>query len=197
MNLALFDFDGTITSRELYPEFLKYSSTRNRRLFGAVFLWPIVFGYKPRILSPTLTRHIVTYVAYRDRSQAEIQQSGLDFAQDVIPMYLRPEAMDRIRWHQQRGDRIIIVSGALDVYLQAWCMQHQLEFRCSVLEANDGKLTSFYLGQQCVNQEKALRIKNSCDLNIYKKIYAYGDTPEDMHLLELAHEKYFCWKKSD
>ncbi|ECP5059854.1 HAD family hydrolase, partial [Escherichia coli] len=54
MSLALFDFDGTITTRETMPDFVRRSVSRRRLLVGQLLLAPLVLGYKIGILSGTL-----------------------------------------------------------------------------------------------------------------------------------------------
>lgn len=39
MNLALFDFDGTITNKDMYTSFLKFSVTKIRFVFVAVLFY--------------------------------------------------------------------------------------------------------------------------------------------------------------
>jgi phosphatidylglycerophosphatase C len=56
-------------------------------------------------------------------------------------------------------------------------------------------LTGEYRGEDCTGQEKVKRVMEKVNLADYSKIYAYGDTKEDLDLLELAHEKYYQWIK--
>ncbi|MBP1732847.1 MAG: HAD-superfamily hydrolase, subfamily (PSPase-like) family protein, partial [Deltaproteobacteria bacterium] len=39
------------------------------------------------------------------------------------------------------------------------------------------------------------RIEEQYDLKSFDHIYAYGDTPGDKAMLELADEKYYRWKR--
>jgi HAD superfamily phosphoserine phosphatase-like hydrolase len=102
--------------------------------------------------------------------------------------------MERIRWHQAQGDRIVVVSGSLDVYLSPWCTRHGLELLCSRLAASDGVLDGRYLGAQCVGREKARRIRERYRLDDYAAVYAYGDTHEDDEMLAMADHAYFRWQ---
>lgn len=96
---------------------------------------------------------------------------------------------------QGAGDRIVVVSGALDVYLSHWCQEHGLELLCSRLESREGRLTGRYRGEQCVNAEKSRRVRAAYDLASYPVVYAYGDTKEDHHLLGIAQCRYFQWQE--
>ena len=65
MNLALFDFDGTITTRELMPDFVRMATTRRRRVLGRVVLAPIYVGYKAGVVSGNAIRERLANFAFR------------------------------------------------------------------------------------------------------------------------------------
>lgn len=46
MDLALFDFDGTITERETFAGFVRASIGRRRRWLGGLAVAPHYVGYK-------------------------------------------------------------------------------------------------------------------------------------------------------
>lgn len=193
MNLALFDFDGTITTREMYRDFIQVAVPRHRRAFGAFLFAPMVVGYKLGWISGSVIRAAVVAYGLRGVAEATIDETGKRFARDTLPGVLRANAMERIQWHKSQGDRIVVVSGALDVYLSHWCREHELELICTSLEAKDGRLTGRHCGKQCVGKEKAQRIMQTLDLQAFPTIYAYGDTKEDLDMLGLAHKKFYRW----
>jgi HAD superfamily hydrolase (TIGR01490 family) len=195
MNIALFDFDGTITTREMFPDFMHLAVEPRRLALGKVLLAPLIIGYKLGIVPGTYVRAAIVRFAFSGVPLASIEAHGLRFAQSGLPPAVRPEALERINWHKSRGDTVVVVSGAFDVYLRHWCQAHQVALLCSSLEHKDGALTGRYLGQQCVLEEKARRVRNTYDLSSYARIYAYGDTKEDLGLLALAHERYYQWQQ--
>lgn len=129
--------------------------------------------------------------AFRGADEAAMIAAGERFAAQVLPGLLRGEAMERLAWHQARGDRVIVVSGALEIFLAPWCRLHRLELLGSRLESRDGRLTGRYLGAQCVQEEKARRVRECVALADFECIHAYGDTHEDHALLRLAHEPWY------
>ena len=195
MNLALFDFDGTITTRGTFPGFMRVAVLPAKRAVGNVLFAPLVLGYKLGFISGSDIRARVTRFAFRGVAADEVRRAGQEFARDVLPDLLRPSAIERIQWHKNQGDVVVIVSGAFDVYLSPWCAQHQLDLICSQLEVVVGTLTGRYRGAQCVNAEKSRRIREKYDLEKFLNVYAYGDTKEYMDMLNLATERYFRWEK--
>ena len=195
MALALFDFDGTITTHESMPDFRRRSISRHRLLVGWLLLAPLVLGYKVRLVSGTLVRRAIVRVGYSGVPALAVAMFGRDFAQSYLPNVLRPEAMQRIAWHKAQGHKVVIVSGGLDAYLAPWCDAQGLELLCSSLQCRNGVLTGYYEGQQCVLAEKARRVRERYDLQAFPEIYAYGDTPEDWDLLGIATKKYYQWQE--
>lgn len=195
MNLALFDFDGTITTKELFRPFLEFAVPSPRLRWGGLLLAPLVAGYKLGAVPPNAMRASAVRVGLAGMAWDHAHRQGQRFADDVIPSVLRDHAMARIRWHQQQGDRVVVVSGGLDVYLEHWCRRHQLELVCSQLETRGGRLTGRYRGAQCVAEEKRRRVQAAYELSAYDVVYAYGDTHEDRELLAMAHRRYYQWRE--
>ena len=191
MNLALFDFDGTLTTREMLPAFV-YSAVPPMRLrIGKLLLAPWVVGYKLGWVSGISIRRKIAMVGFRGMTEADYLAAGERFALEALPPVLRPEVMARVAWHKARGDTVVIVSGAFDVYLSHWCRTHDLELICSRLEVQDGVLTGSYDGAQCVREEKPRRVRERYVLEDFETVYAYGDTPEDFALLEIAGHRWY------
>jgi len=194
MDLALFDFDGTITTRETMPGFMHAAVRPARLRLGKVLLWPLILGYKAGFVSAVTVRAAICFLGFRRVPVLELEMHGLRFAREFLPTALRPEAMARIAWHKARGDTIVVVSGGLDTYLRHWCEAHRLHLLCSRLEQRDGRLTGRYLGRQCVRDEKARLVREHFPPERFPRVFAYGDTPEDLALLALAHEPYYRWQ---
>ena len=195
MNLALFDFDGTITHKETFAPFLRFAIPRHRRLLGSGLFPPLVIGYRLGMVSGVHIRSRLVDFGFRGLAAEKIAAAGRCFAEEVVPKIVRPAALERIHWHKAQGDRIIVVSGALDVYLSPWCKQHGLELLCSSLDVEGGVLTGRYRGLQCVKTEKCRRVRELCALEDFPTVYAYGDTAEDLDMLAMAHKKFYRWQQ--
>lgn len=194
MDLALFDFDGTITVRDTMPDFMHAAVRRHRLVSGWILLLPVYVGYRAGIVSGSIIRAAICMLGFRGVPAEEVDAHGRRFAREVLPSVLREEAMARIAWHRARGDRVVVVSGGLDVYLEHWAREHGVELLCSSLERRGGRLTGRYRGRQCVRAEKARLVRARYPLADFGRVFAYGDTPEDRELLALAHERWYRWR---
>jgi HAD superfamily hydrolase (TIGR01490 family) len=195
MDLALFDFDGTMTTTDTWTPFMKLAVRPARIMVGRVLLSPIVIGYRLGVVSASTGRLIAARVGFGGEDAAKMRRLGLEYAAGVLPGKVRRSALERIAWHQERGDQVAIVSASLDLYLAPWAASRGLDCICATLEERGGRLTGRYLGGDCSGREKVRRIRRRYDLGRYGTVYAYGDSGEDREMLELAHRKYYRWKE--
>lgn len=190
-NLALFDFDGTITTRETFGAFIRFAIPPRRFALGRWILAPLGIGYRLGLIGGVATRAAVVRFGFRGLAEADIAHAGRRFADEILPGLVRPEMLERIRWHQTQGDTVVVVSGGFDAYLSHWCAQHGLMLMCSALEARDGVLTGRYRGAQCVGKEKPARVLARFDRADFAAVHAYGDTKEDLDMLRIADRKVY------
>lgn len=191
MNLALFDFDGTLTTRETYGDFMRHAVSPLRRALGTPLFAPMLALYKLGLVSGNRIRRHVAAFGLRGASVAQVHAAGARFAAEHVPPLLRADAMQRLAWHKRQGDTVVLVSGELDFYLAPWCQTHGVELICSRMASRGDRLTGHYLGAQCVGEEKARRVRERYDLGAYDACYAYGDTPEDAAMLALAQRRFY------
>jgi phosphatidylglycerophosphatase C len=195
MDLAMFDFDGTITTKGTYPGFLRFAVGPARQLAGGILLSPLIVAHYCGVLPDRTIRRALSRASFWRDSPERVRRRGEQYAEQVLPGLIRPEALERIAWHQARGDRVVGVSASLDVYMAPWCRAMGVEIICTELESTNGRLTGRYVGGDCCGEEKARRIRARYALTDYGMIHAYGDTEEDRQMLEMADRKYFRWNE--
>ncbi|MGH9158809.1 MAG: HAD family hydrolase [Vicinamibacteraceae bacterium] len=195
MDLALFDFDGTITTKGTYPGFVSFALRRRRKILGGIILGPLIAAYQARLVSDHVIRTAVSRVGFWGEDPDRLRRFGERYAEEVLPGLIRPVALERIAWHKAQADRVVVVSGSLDVYLEPWCRALGLDVICTQLETRDGRLTGRYVRGDCCGEEKARRIRERYRLSEYGTLYAYGDTEDDREMLAMAPRKYFRWNE--
>ena len=189
--LALFDFDGTITTSDVYGVFVASAIPRWRLILALLLTWPLIIAYRCGWLKGTTGRAIVAWVGfYRARCET-VEAVAQRVVAEKIPALIRPDIWAKLCAHLAQGDQVAVVSGSLDLYLRPWCDAHGLLLFCSSLERSGAQFTGRYAGSQCVGAEKARRVLAYFDLDQFKEIFAYGDTPDDRELLALAHRKFY------
>ena len=193
--IAFFDFDGTITEKDSFVDFMRYSKGDSKFFLGFTLLSPLALLYFLNFIPGWKMKEFALVYFFKGMNIDEFNKLGEDYALNGISRIVRKESLDRINWHKQRGDKLVVVSASLESWLLPWCKQNGLELISTKLEENDGKLTGKIFGKSCAGEEKARLIKNRYDLAEYDFIYAYGNSYEDDQMLALANERYYNWNK--
>lgn len=190
-NLALFDFDGTLTRKDTYTRLLRFAAGDLRFYLALAALLPALAGYlvgrvsRSEIKIRILTRLLGGWPANRYRDLAA------RFAREQVPHVLRNEAVERLQWHRARGDRVIVVSASMREWLEPFCAEQGVELLCTEVEVVHGKLTGRLAGSNCSGFEKVRRVRSHVDLTQYTTIHAYGDSPADREMLAIADHAWY------
>lgn len=74
MKLALFDFDGTITTRDTYTKFVISNASIFRIILGGFLLSPLILLNKLKLLPSPLLRPVITKLAFKGTKVDDINQ---------------------------------------------------------------------------------------------------------------------------
>ncbi len=130
----------------MLPEFFRLAIPRRRQRIGQILLAPLIIGYKLGFVSGAVVRAAIVGLGFSGVPYDHYERKGREFASLALPRVIRPEALEWIKWHKGQGDVVVVVSGALDIYLGQWCRSQGVECICSALEHRNGVLTGRYLG---------------------------------------------------
>jgi phosphatidylglycerophosphatase C len=189
-DVAAFDFDGTLTRGGSVFDFLGEVADRRRR-DGAILS-----------LAPQLLRAALAGGAAADQSKEVLFERVLagisveqatavaeSFADHHLRRRLRPEVRDRLDWHLDRGDRVVIVSASPALYITpAAAVLGVKNVIATGLEEKDGRLTGRYEGLNCRGTEKIRRLREWIDDTGGPPpcLWAYGNSRGDLAMLEAA-----------
>ena len=192
MSLALFDFDGTITTRDSLIQFLKFAVGKPRFYIGLLRLSGMLVKYKLGIIPNDQAKEALISYFFKGWDYTLFQKVCDEYSVNEIDSIIRAEALDKITWHKSQGHRIVVVSASMENWLNQWCVSHELELIGTQLEVVTGKLTGKFATKNCYGVEKLNRVRAELQLDDYHPIYAYGDSAGDKNMLEIADKKYYC-----
>ena len=184
--LALFDFDGTITSRDSFIEFIRFCKGSLSLYFGFFLLFPALILMKLKLVPNWKVKEWAIIYFFGNTSSEVFQKKCTEFAEKALPQLIKPNANNALQKHTNEGHRVILVSASPENYLQTWCKQQNIELIGTRLEQKDGKITGKIDGKNCYGQEKVNRIRSLLNTNDYTTIYAYGDSNGDREMLALS-----------
>ncbi len=191
MTIAFFDFDGTITRKDSLIEFIKYAKGNYEFYRGLFEISPILLQYKLRLVSNHEAKERLISHFFKGCDILTFQKISHRFALEELDKIIRPRALEKIRWHQEKGDKVLIVTASLEDWIKEWCKREGIELIGTKLEIEDEKITGNFATANCYGQEKVKRILELYDLDDYEIIYAYGDSKGDKELLEQATESFY------
>jgi len=189
--LALFDFDGTITTDDSLLKFIRFVVGDIKFLIGLVALSPILTAYALKLIPNYKAKQKMLSWFFKDCSETFFLNVANQYSLGLIDNIVRPQAIERIEWHKREGHMVVVVSASLECWLRPWCNQNGMELLATQLEIKNGKVTGYLASKNCYGQEKVNRIKGQYNLEDFEYIYAYGDSSGDREMLELANEKYY------
>ena len=191
VTVAAFDVDNTLTVRDCVVPFMKSVggvSRLSKVLFSDL---GTTFQSIRRRDRDSLKMKFVEGI-FEGKDSREVESLGIQFASKVADKWLRSDVATRMRWHQEQGHVVILVSASLGAYLHPLGDLLEVDaVLCTELEEKDGLLTGKLVGQNCRGREKASRVQKWCqDSGIATEdlVYAYGDSSGDTELLELFSE---------
>lgn len=195
--IAYFDFDGTLTTGDTLMPFLRYVVGAPTYYAKLAIISPVLAAYVTKLLRNDIAKQLVLQHYLSGYHIDELFEHGQHFSENVIPKMLRPEGMERLRWHQAQGHECVLVSASMDVYLNAWAGSEQFSgVICTTLEQSDnGYVSGKINGQNCHGDEKTKRIMEWQGSINPLDTYAYGDTAGDLPML-LATRHGYIWKKA-
>lgn len=191
MMIALFDLDSTITKKDSLADFIQYAVGKPAYFMGLLTLSPMLIAYAIKLISNHAAKEkLITYF-FKDCDADHFRKLAHKYSCSQIDKITRPKAMEKIRWHQGQGHKVVIVSASVECWLKGWCDKNEVDLVATQLEIKNNKLTGKFATRNCHGIEKVNRVKEAYNLSQYEYIYAYGDSRGDKELLALADESFY------
>ncbi|WP_020528894.1 HAD-IB family hydrolase [Flexithrix dorotheae] len=190
-NLALFDFDGTITTKDTFLEIIKFKVGKGNFYFGMLLLSPFLVAFKLKVYPNWKAKEKVLTYFFKGLSLEKFNRLCLDFSDQKLTDMIRPKAVEAIKKHRENGDEITIVSASAENWVKPWCDKMGLNCIGTKLEVKDGKITGKLASKNCYGPEKVNRVKEIYNIGNYSTLFGYGDSGGDKELLAFVNTPGF------
>lgn len=197
MIIALFDADGTLYTAQFGRGLMKYSSEHDRRFFAwryyarilpAYTLYKLKLGNREN-MQYALLAHLSGMLQGLNEAQASAALTWL--LHDYLLPTQRADVMKRLKDHQAKGHKVIIVSGMLTRCAELF--KEHLGIEAAIGTEPEFKNGS-YTGQTVppaisgtVKVDKIRELVSSRGWDVdWAASYAYGDSFADRYMLELV-----------
>lgn len=189
--LAVFDFDGTLTTKDSMLAFCRDVVGPVKYVTGFIFLLPSLIAFKLGRLTNIEAKELFLQRFLRGKSRSELELKARKFSENELPKMLRSKGLAKLQEYRAAGCRVVIVSASLDLWLKPWTESVGVELLCSEGKWEDELFTGKLAGPNCHGPEKVERLLTLLEGERPSRVIAYGDSSGDAELLEWADEGFF------
>ena len=190
--LAVFDLDGTITRHDtLMPFVLGCLGRRPWRLPRLLLILPAALGYLIHRDRGRFKGALIR-AALGGLARADLEHWVGSFVPRVLHEGLYAEALQAIALHRAQGDRLLLMSASVDLYvpLIARALGFGHTICTKVRWRSDGRLDGRLATANCQGEEKRRCLQALIAREAPGRIYAYGNSGSDLPHLQLAQQGY-------
>lgn len=186
--VAFFDFDGTISFQDSFLEFLRYTDGSLKLYCCMLLNSPFILMYFLKLYSNQKMKERFFAFFYKGRSVVELEEKGRLFCNEVLPKMVYPQALQLIRWHQERGHEVYLLTASSRLWLGEWCRQQNMKIIDTSFEDDGQCYTGVIAGKNCYGKEKAKQIRTILAASKDIPSYGYGNGSGDAYFI--AEVKY-------
>ena len=185
--VAVFDFDGTITTKDTLLEFIKYSCGTISFYIGFLLYSPLLVLMKWHLYPNWKSKQKIFSWFFKGMSYSKFKQLGEDFKKE-IENNIRQSIVNKVREHVAEGTLVYVVSASIDEWVRPFCKTLGVkDVLCTEIEVDkNGIITGRFLNNNCYGQEKVNRLLQVEPERDAYFLYAYGDSRGDKEMLGFA-----------
>ena len=189
--IFLFDFDGTLTTRDTLLAFIRFAKGRWKLLGTLVLHLPLLLLMKLHLYPNGRMKERIFGFLFKDMREEDFDNICRAFARSHR-FLLRQKGMKRINDALNEGAEVLIVSASIDHWVRPF-FEELPEVRVigTQIEVKNGRLTGRFQGKNCYGAEKVKRVASLLNQREKYELTAYGDSRGDKELLAYADKGFF------
>ena len=191
MTIAVFDFDGTLTTRDSFLEFVRFSCGTWKLCKGIFRHGLSLILMKLGMADNGKTKERLFSYYFKGLDYSRFCELGHRFAFH-FESSANQEMLSKLIRHQQEGDKVYVVSASIEEWVTPWCRRHGVDhvIGTQVETDGDGLLTGCFKTVNCYGKEKVCRFKAMEPHRSTYHLVVYGDSRGDREMLQYADEAH-------
>ena len=200
-----FDFDGTLTTCDTLPAFIRHVCGTRRLLCGIALDSPVRVLMKLRLYPNWKAKQRIFAHFFGGMAEREFDGHCADFARAHRHL-LRPGGVDTLQRALGQGARVAVVSASVDRWVRPFfglpagpegAAERAAEAEAPLVvigtqvEVAGGRLTGRFLTPNCYGPEKVRRLRAAFPDLPSRRLVAFGDSRGDRELLQIAAEAHY------
>ena len=189
--VVAFDFDGTLSVRDSFTQFLRWRAGPGGWALGLVKMAGATAAYA-RDRDRGAIKAASVKVFLKGVTRAELEIDAARFADHVWDRFMRPDALKVWEDWGRRGAHRVIVTASPEITVAPFAHRLGAESLLGTHLAFDDqdRITGAFASPNCRGEEKVRRLRQAFGDDLALAA-AYGDTSGDTQMLEIAQEKGF------
>lgn len=187
--IAIFDFDGTITSKDTFVEFVKFVFGLRRMVLAFLLYSPIIALMKVGLYSRGKAKQMLFSHFFKGMEYKRFKKHGEAFA-EKIQQFTKADVLKLIKTQQGKGSRTYVISASITEWVKPFCDLIGIDsvIATEVEVDNNGFLSGRFKSKNCFGKEKVNRfLKIEPHRNDYF-LFVCGDSKGDYEMVNLADE---------
>lgn len=196
--IAVFDLDGTLTRVDTFLPFLVTFAFKRRMAWRIVVIPFVVLAYLLKLLRDHQAKQLLMRFFLGGQTRDQIDRHASEFSRTWVGRRLHPLCVERLRHHQEQGDRVVIVSASPDVYVPEVARLLGVEETvCTRVKWDNDRCLGTIDGKNCKREAKIeMLVEYLGEDAAPEHMISYGDSRSDLPLLRWVREGYLIGKYS-
>jgi len=189
--IVAFDFDGTLTKKDSFIEFIKFSKGKAIFFLNLPFLFFIWMSIQLKIINIDIAKERMFNHFFKGMSLREFNIKCESFS-SVIDKVLKKEAIKTINGFKKPNYKIMIVSASIENWIQPWASKKGIDIviATKIERNNQNILTGRFNSKNCKGEEKVHRILEMFPNRESYKLISFGNSIGDKELIEFSNKGY-------
>lgn len=185
--IAVFDLDGTLTTKDTLLEFIKFACGVPRFYWGFLLFCPILILMKLHLFPNWKAKQMFFSHFFKGWEYNDFKAKGQLFANEIEKMENR-KMLEKLNDHLNHSDVVYVISASIFEWVQPWCekigVSRVLATQIEV-DAN-GIISGRFATKNCYGKEKVRRLLEVEPARRSYILYAYGDSRGDKEMIAFS-----------
>lgn len=185
--VAVFDFDGTITSKDTLLEFIIFACGRWKFFIGFLLHAPWLCLMKLHFYPNWKCKERIFSWFFKGMEYHTFAELGRLFSERTDRI-LQQRTLELVNKHLKEGATVYVISASIEEWIRPVCSKFGVTNVLGTKIDVDahGQLTGRFLTANCYGQEKVRRLMHVEPQRDNYYLYAYGDSRGDREMLDFA-----------
>jgi len=189
--IVAFDFDGTLTIRDSFTEFLRWRAGKRAWALGLAKMTPAIATYA-RTRDRGRIKAASVRVFLKGVPRAELEADAARFRDAIWDRFMRPDALQTWDdWGRKDAHRVIVTASP-DIVVRPFAKRLGADalLGTPLVFDSDDRVTGRFASANCRAEEKVRRLREAYGPDV-SLAAAYGDTSGDTEMLAIADQPGF------